>query len=521
CFVAGTLVHTPNGLQAIETLKIGDEVFAFDEESGQKVTRKVTETFINQTTTIIKITDSKGEVIETTWNHPFYVTAGMWVKAKDLMVGDEFLTIDGREIKVASIQESIRDEKVYNLEVEDAHTYYVGKGGVLVHNAANYNKTTGIFESNRYTFEQTDTSVLNKLFNKSSEPGLLDKLLNKIGVKDLPVDNGVLENNRVAVLAMVNSFPDNHKFVIDGVKYTKEQLLSKKNDFFSADNPQLYKETTTRAFKDYSAREINLLPEGERQAARDQMYKELTDVTHTTQWGANNGLKLQMSAVIEYMRVKFGPGGENFKYDPSEFGQNGQAKFEAIKSFIFSSKDSFEVGNSFGAPICFAYSSYIAGIMNGSFEGSLAEFMVDKFRKGDLKLTDDPYGNNNKYGETLPNKPALVRDEGRVNPGSYGRGVELPVTGTPGTSNTPLAEDSIRSFLKNNFDSGNIKEGSIIRLYVDNNETPGANHYLTAKVVKDSEGNVDLKIYDHTNAKVNGVSISKYLDTNKIHQIML
>ncbi|MEI7014988.1 TIGR04388 family protein [Leptospira licerasiae] len=135
CFVAGTLVHTPNGLQAIETLKIGDEVFAFDEESGQKVTRKVTETFINQTTTILKITDSKGEVIETTWNHPFYVTAGMWVKAKDLIVGDEFLTIDGKEIKVASIQESIRDEKVYNLEVEDAHTYYVSENGVLVHNS--------------------------------------------------------------------------------------------------------------------------------------------------------------------------------------------------------------------------------------------------------------------------------------------------------------------------------------------------------------------------------------------------
>ncbi|MEI7012598.1 TIGR04388 family protein, partial [Leptospira licerasiae] len=134
CFVAGTLVHTPTGLKAIETLKIGDVVFAFDEESGQKVIRKVTETFINQTTTILKITDSKGEVIETTWNHPFYVTAGMWVKAKDLIVGDEFLTIDGKEIKVVSIQESIRDEKVYNLEVEDAHTYYVSENGVLVHN---------------------------------------------------------------------------------------------------------------------------------------------------------------------------------------------------------------------------------------------------------------------------------------------------------------------------------------------------------------------------------------------------
>ncbi|TGM89382.1 polymorphic toxin-type HINT domain-containing protein, partial [Leptospira licerasiae] len=216
CFVAGTLVHTPNGLQAIETLKIGDEVFAFDEESGQKVTRKVTETFINQTTTILKITDSKGEVIETTWNHPFYIAAGMWVKAKDLMVGDEFLTIDGKEIKVASIQESIRDEKVYNLEVEDAHTYYVGKDGVLVHNAENYaskndyqalNKEFG-FENGKKTYvdENGHTVTVSSLGGN----GLLEvvdlgngKTLQKwteideygmVRYKEINADNKVIEN---------------------------------------------------------------------------------------------------------------------------------------------------------------------------------------------------------------------------------------------------------------------------------------------------------------------------------------
>lgn len=136
CFVAGTLVHTPNGIKAIETLQVGDLVFAFDEESGQKVVRRITETFINPTTTILKIIDTRGGVLETTWNHPFYVTAGMWVKAKDLMVGDEFLTIDGKALQVASVQESIREEKVYNLEVEDSHTYFVGQNGVLVHNAS-------------------------------------------------------------------------------------------------------------------------------------------------------------------------------------------------------------------------------------------------------------------------------------------------------------------------------------------------------------------------------------------------
>lgn len=76
--------------------------------------------------------------------HPFYVKNatngseeeyGIWKASANLVSGDELLTEDGRvvyvrEVKIERLPQSIR---VYNLEVEGLHTYYVGSG-VLVHN---------------------------------------------------------------------------------------------------------------------------------------------------------------------------------------------------------------------------------------------------------------------------------------------------------------------------------------------------------------------------------------------------
>ncbi|MBQ4524430.1 MAG: hypothetical protein IJA10_16040 [Lachnospiraceae bacterium] len=59
----------------------------------------------------------------------------MWKASANLVAGDELLTEDGRvvyvkEVRIERLAESI---KVYNLEVEGLHTYYVGSG-ILVHN---------------------------------------------------------------------------------------------------------------------------------------------------------------------------------------------------------------------------------------------------------------------------------------------------------------------------------------------------------------------------------------------------
>ena len=78
-----------------------------------------------------------GEEIITTETHPFYVKNQGFIKAGELIVGDELLDVNGNVLLVENFDVELTDEpvKVYNFEVEDFHTYHVGRLGVLVHNA--------------------------------------------------------------------------------------------------------------------------------------------------------------------------------------------------------------------------------------------------------------------------------------------------------------------------------------------------------------------------------------------------
>lgn len=74
--------------------------------------------------------------IDTTANHPFYVIGKGWVAAGDLVKGDEVYNLDGTTSAIIGSETEKLDEPVlvYNLEVEDFHSYFVGCVPVLVHN---------------------------------------------------------------------------------------------------------------------------------------------------------------------------------------------------------------------------------------------------------------------------------------------------------------------------------------------------------------------------------------------------
>lgn len=65
----------------------------------------------------------------------FFVSKG-WIVASKLKVGDKLHTKEGeiQRIKEVSIERLARPVKVYNLEVDEEHTYYVSDSEVLVHN---------------------------------------------------------------------------------------------------------------------------------------------------------------------------------------------------------------------------------------------------------------------------------------------------------------------------------------------------------------------------------------------------
>jgi hypothetical protein len=201
CFVKGTLVHTREGLRPIEKLRAGDYVLSRPGDgdgdgdgSGEPTHKRVVRTFIHEQKTIRQILADWGEVgrvemIAATGNHPLWVEGSHWTRA-DLLNGDSVLRIvDGRAggvvhqypvyrtdlpgvgwtqcmpivetshgnrydyenakgVPMGGFEDIVSKEvlrgddpfltvTVYDIEVEDYHTYYVGKTGFWVHDNNN------------------------------------------------------------------------------------------------------------------------------------------------------------------------------------------------------------------------------------------------------------------------------------------------------------------------------------------------------------------------------------------------
>ena len=65
CFVAGTVVSTECGKKVIENIKKGELVWAQDENTGEKMLKKVLRTFINETNELVYV-EVNGEIITST-----------------------------------------------------------------------------------------------------------------------------------------------------------------------------------------------------------------------------------------------------------------------------------------------------------------------------------------------------------------------------------------------------------------------------------------------------------------------
>jgi hypothetical protein len=148
CFVAGTLVLTPLGPVPIESLCTGDQVVSFDDQTGEVQINRVLDTVQVASAAIIDLTlqypHGGTEQLGTTDDHPFYVTLRAngdgvqgWVQASQLQGGDEVRTLTGTAL-VYAVSFTSRWETVYNLQVEGTSTYYVGSGGVGVHNCGEW-----------------------------------------------------------------------------------------------------------------------------------------------------------------------------------------------------------------------------------------------------------------------------------------------------------------------------------------------------------------------------------------------
>ncbi len=149
CFVAGTEILTVAGLVAIENISEGDEVLAENPETGEKGVKRVVQTFVKQTYNLVHIYVEDEEIV-TTSEHPFWEMNREWCSAIEIRAGDILKLANGKTAVVSKVYSEALSSPVivYNFEVEDYHTYYVGEDSVLVHNWCSTKKYKSLTKNN-------------------------------------------------------------------------------------------------------------------------------------------------------------------------------------------------------------------------------------------------------------------------------------------------------------------------------------------------------------------------------------
>jgi len=132
CFSEETMVYSPNGYIEIQNIMIGDTIFSFDLDENKEVKSIVRNKYISKADSIFKL-NINNENIYVTPDHPFYISGKGWTKVKGMNIGDE-LFLNSKE-KAVLIEKTYIDwnDKVYNIEVEYYHNYFIGKRKILVH----------------------------------------------------------------------------------------------------------------------------------------------------------------------------------------------------------------------------------------------------------------------------------------------------------------------------------------------------------------------------------------------------
>jgi hypothetical protein len=188
CFVAGTVVHTKNGLVSIEKIRVGHWVLSQPEMKGELAYRQVVNTvsFEDKEVWLVEYFlyhEKTARRLVVTGNQPFWGKDVGWTAAEHLSPGQDLELRDGTAACVFKVRRIFKTEtpdvgwtgddhtnegptidlrggkvqvsepfagdtanefaleaqeylkrQVFNIDVDGFHTYYAGEAGIWVHN---------------------------------------------------------------------------------------------------------------------------------------------------------------------------------------------------------------------------------------------------------------------------------------------------------------------------------------------------------------------------------------------------
>jgi hypothetical protein len=145
CFAAGTPVRTLVGLKPIESLQAGDQVFVQDIKTGAVKLQPIVAIHHNPPNQTYRVSVD-GETIAATGIHRFWKAGHGWTMARDLKPGDVIRTL-GATARVSRVDLDATPRPVFNLEVAEGRSFFVGQVGALVHDNSLVESTPESFKS--------------------------------------------------------------------------------------------------------------------------------------------------------------------------------------------------------------------------------------------------------------------------------------------------------------------------------------------------------------------------------------
>jgi hypothetical protein len=132
-FSGDTLVWSETGPIEISRVVPQHKVLGYNEALDQSGFYTVTSRFIHNDRELVVLWID-GERINTTPEHLFMTSSAGWVPAQNLAQGDRLRSESGRLGEVQAVASVYELTPMYNLEVAEAHTYFVGTQKWLAHN---------------------------------------------------------------------------------------------------------------------------------------------------------------------------------------------------------------------------------------------------------------------------------------------------------------------------------------------------------------------------------------------------